>query len=944
MLRPHSVQSFIIKLGIGLTTLAAVAAAKPWKGAEVISKQTFRYGAFEARIRAAKGSGVITPFFLWKDGSEIPGAQWQEQDFEIFGRDGSFQSQLMTPGDPRVEHVQMHYPSTSATDRYNTYRMEWTPDSVNFYFNGQLIRKETNKIEYAKLLDPARAEPAQLRISNWAGDFAWSSAFDSTAVPADVFVNWIQTYSYTPGTGPQGSNFTPLWRDDFNSWDNNRWWTANWTFEFAVNDYIPENAKVVGGALNIALTHWTKQGTFRPVPPDDGLTPPVVPTPVIDTFPLVVPGRVPGQSLARALESKPGNEGDQVCTSRDLNVDFELSNDTVGGLCHVAYTDPGEWVEYDLKVLTSGSWEIGLNLASAQPSIQVRVTLDGNPIAAALDVPSNGWQAFSTVRIPPVAMPVGTHILRVAFPTGLANLHYIEVLPAQGLPPSVVTNLSATAGDAQVSLAWTTAANAASYKIFRSTDGTRFDSIATTLSTQFTDANLTNGQTYNYRLVAANGVQQSAPSITVIATPRGAAPAIVTGLVATPGVGQIQLSWAPSATATGYTIFRSVDGGAAQVVTVTSNPSHLDQAVGIGSTYGYSIVASNIWGDAANSAVVTAMLQAIPAAPSGLTAQVGRSNVTLSWTVGANNLTFNIYRSFSGGGSDRIGTSSGRFFTDPAVSQGSTYTYTVTGVNGSLESAPSNSLVVSIPGIAPVPVTGLVATAGNAAVSLSWPVSAGATTYKILRSFGSGAAVQIGTSTTATYTDATVVNGTTYVYSVVASNSWGDAAVAATASATPTAPPTSMVGLKAQYKNGSVGTTSNGIRPLLQVVNTGTTSVALSQVTVRYWFTKDGATAQSYWCDWAKVGQANVVGAFKTVAPARPNADGYLELSFKTAAGSLAPGAGTGEIQSRFSKSDWSNYTQTNDASYDATKANAYADWNKVTVYVNGTLVWGVEP
>jgi hypothetical protein len=33
------------------------AAAKPWKGAELITQQTFRYGAFEARIpqRVARG-------------------------------------------------------------------------------------------------------------------------------------------------------------------------------------------------------------------------------------------------------------------------------------------------------------------------------------------------------------------------------------------------------------------------------------------------------------------------------------------------------------------------------------------------------------------------------------------------------------------------------------------------------------------------------------------------------------------------------------------------------------------------------------------------------------------------------------------------------------------------------------------------------------------------
>jgi hypothetical protein len=42
-------------------------------------------------------------------------------------------------------------------------------------------------------------------------------------------------------------------------------------------------------------------------------------------------------------------------------------------------------------------------------------------------------------------------------------------------------------------------------------------------------------------------------------------------------------------------------------------------------------------------------------------------------------------------------------------------------------------------------------------------------------------------------------------------------------------------------------------------------------------------------------------------------------------------------------KNDWSNYDETNDYSFDATKT-AFSDWNRVTLYRNGVLVWGIEP
>ena len=45
----------------------------------------------------------------------------------------------------------------------------------------------------------------------------------------------------------------------------------------------------------------------------------------------------------------------------------------------------------------------------------------------------------------------------------------------------------------------------------------------------------------------------------------------------------------------------------------------------------------------------------------------------------------------------------------------------------------------------------------------------------------------------------------------------------------------------------------------------------------------------------------------------------------------------------RFSKTDWSNYTQTGDYSFDPTRT-AFADWSRVTLHRSGALVWGVAP
>jgi hypothetical protein len=163
---------------------------------------------------------------------------------------------------------------------------------------------------------------------------------------------------------------------------------------------------------------------------------------------------------------------------------------------------------------------------------------------------------------------------------------------------------------------------------------------------------------------------------------------------------------------------------------------------------------------------------------------------------------------------------------------------------------------------------------------------------------------------------------------------------------TPTVPPVTPTppigGLKVQFYNQSTAAISNQIYPNFKLVNTGSAVVALSNVKIRYYYTVDGAKPQNFYCDYSPVGSANVTGTFVAMTNPKTGADTYLEVGFTSGAGSLAAGANV-IIQSRFAKNDWSNYTQTNDYSFNTT-ATTYGDWTKVTVYVSGIQQWGVEP
>ena len=182
------------------------------------------------------------------------------------------------------------------------------------------------------------------------------------------------------------------------------------------------------------------------------------------------------------------------------------------------------------------------------------------------------------------------------------------------LPPAVPADLTATPGNAVVTLTWTASTGATGYNVKRATTNggpyTQLAQLAAPTSNGYTDSSVTNGTAYYYVVSSLNAAGESANSAQASATPNAPSvpPAAPTNLTATPGDTQVSLTWSASSGATSYNVKRSgTSGGPYTQIAASTSTSYTDTALTNGTTYYYVVSAINSAGESANSAQVVAV-------------------------------------------------------------------------------------------------------------------------------------------------------------------------------------------------------------------------------------------------------------------------------------------------------------------------------------------------
>lgn len=158
----------------------------------------------------------------------------------------------------------------------------------------------------------------------------------------------------------------------------------------------------------------------------------------------------PGSSLPITIQAEDFDEGGEGVTYHDGNRrnrdgDYRQNTDVdiraIGGTSDefvVSRVQPGEWLEYSVRLPATGVYDLEIRLASNSGGGTMHVNFAGNNVTGALNVPSTGgWENFQVLKVKGVSLSAGDQFMRIVADTvnyggtNLAHLDWIRISPHQ---------------------------------------------------------------------------------------------------------------------------------------------------------------------------------------------------------------------------------------------------------------------------------------------------------------------------------------------------------------------------------------------------------------------------------------------------------------------------------------------------------------------------------
>ncbi len=175
-----SVENGVIKLGFARQQLKD----RDYVCGEIQTHRRFGYGVYEARFKAAAGSGLNTGFFSYI--GPVHKQPHDEIDFEVLGKDPSKVQLNQYVDGKSVGGEKLVDVAGDADQGFNDYAFVWEKNRIRWYLNGELVHEET---------DPAKlpSHNSKIYLSLWGSDTlkSWMGPFNGVEAPVTAEIDRV---------------------------------------------------------------------------------------------------------------------------------------------------------------------------------------------------------------------------------------------------------------------------------------------------------------------------------------------------------------------------------------------------------------------------------------------------------------------------------------------------------------------------------------------------------------------------------------------------------------------------------------------------------------------------------------------------------------------------------------------------------------------------------
>jgi beta-glucanase (GH16 family) len=186
-------ENVVVKDGLLCLTLKLEAAGgKNYTGGGIISRPTFKYGYYEARIKMPAGDGWHNSFWLMKhDGSGTTDSQEASQGIDVAQNDSidhhSYTVALNKYNPLPTETLgYQRLPTPDLAAEFHVFGCEFTPATAKFFLDGKLVQT----------VDAARISQGDMNVwfSSIASHLGATPKVDDSALPQEAHCDYVRVY------------------------------------------------------------------------------------------------------------------------------------------------------------------------------------------------------------------------------------------------------------------------------------------------------------------------------------------------------------------------------------------------------------------------------------------------------------------------------------------------------------------------------------------------------------------------------------------------------------------------------------------------------------------------------------------------------------------------------------------------------------------------------